>query len=394
MKVTTGKLSKRIKFTDNRTYGILNYDTDNLYPQNIDMIISGSGTASSCVGVFAKFVRGAGFIDEAVGDFVLRDFGYEKITMNGLLGDIALDFAKFDGFAIHVNYNGKYEVIDVSHVPFSYCRLTTPDSELYVGHIAVYDNWDKSRPRKIEHKKIDYINRFNPDPEVIRKQVARAGGWRNYKGQILWVSRAGIHRYPKTMFDPVLEDIETDSMIKTAKYKGIMNNFSAGHMFVHRGKFDSEKERQAFTDNLTKFMGVENQSSLFLVELEFDEQEPELKAFESNEHDKTFSYHEKSIQDNIRKQAQIPPVLLGDLIVGRLGTAEEIYDATELFNIYTLDERRYITMKLGLIMDKFKGFAGGSLEIDALKIFTEEDILKRTTTVDTTKKEEGNGSDN
>lgn len=385
MKIVTAKLSPRVTFAENRSYGILNYDKDNLYPQNLDMIIGGSGTATACIEAYSTFIRGAGF--KAGNDVVVCDLGYAKITLHDLLGDVVDNFSRYDGFAVHVNYNAKYKIKTLQIIDFDFCRLGKPDDEDYVGKIAVYNNWDRRKPRgRIEKKKIDWIDRFNPDPKIIAKQVERAGGWRKYKGQLAWVSRAGIHTYPKSIFDPVLEDVETDSMIKTAKYKGIINNFSAGHLFVHKGAFETEKERKKFVESLNEFQGAEHQGSILMVECEVDEQAPEIKPFVSREPAERFKYTEKSIQDNIRKMVRVPPVLIGDLIVGRLGTAEEIYDAVALFNIFTLDERQYVTKFFEKLMVHFDTTESLDLEIEPVKIFSEEDVLQRKHAKPTTDK--------
>lgn len=376
MKIVTAKLSPRAVFTESRQYGILNYDKDNLYPQNVDMIIGGSGTASSCIEALQKFILGKGFANG--NSIVVNDLGYATVTLYDLLSQVTKDFAKFNGFAIHVNYNAKYQPRNYSHVPFEFCRLGVPDDEKYVGKIAVYDNWDRSNPRgRIMKSDIDWINRFNPNPDVVKRQVELAGGWRRYKGQIFYVSTAGLNMYPKTVLDPVLEDVETDSMIKTSKYKSIMNNFSAGHILVHRGIFESEPERKAFVDGLKEFQGPEHDGSIMLIETELEEQEPKLLPIRSNEPSERFKYTEKSIQDNIRKQVKVPPVIIGDLIAGRLGTAEEIYDATKLYNIFTEDERMTVSTSFAKVFAGFPPTQSADFTIIPIEFFKESDILQR-----------------
>lgn len=373
MRVITKKIDRRIKPFDDTYYKILAYDTDNLYPQNILKICQGSGTAISCAEAHKDFLYGVGF--KSNGDKVIHDI--KRTKLNELLESVVNDYSYFWGFAIHVNWNINYKISSIKHIPFQFCRLGIPDDRDVVGKIAVYNNWDRKYKRMINKSHIDYIDVFNSDPEVIKYQVKAAGGWQNYKGQVLYYSAAGENTYPLSQFDPVLEDVETDSKIQLYKYRSIMNSFSAGHMLIWRGKFENEFDEADFEENLKKFMGAENPQSIFLVQLDFDEQEPELKKFEQINTDKLFQYTEKSIQDNIRKRTKIPPVLIGDLIVGRLGTAEEILDATIMYNAFTKRERRKIEEIFSELMKLYKRPVRSNLEIEELTIIDEIMLAKR-----------------
>lgn len=105
---------------------------------------------------------------------------------------------------------------------------------------------------------------------------------------------------------------------------------------------EGENEESNLETDLMQFQGAENANKIMHVELERDEETPELKPFETVNNDKLFEYTEQSIHENIRKQYLIPPVLTGDLIAGKLGTSEEIYDAYALYNALTLKERNML----------------------------------------------------
>ena len=189
-------------------------------------------------------------------------------------------------------------------------------------------------------------------------------------------------------FDPVLEDIETDSRIKTFKYKSIVTSFSASHMFVHKGLFANEAEREDFMTALNEFQGDENAGNVFLVEVDGDEDVPEIKDFKVINNDKLFEYTEKSIQDNIRKSRYVPPVLLGDLVTGRLGTAEEILDANILYNAFTEDDREIFETTFSKIFKNFSTPIKSNLKIERLTIMSEESLAQRKTIPQADKKDD------
>ena len=380
MRITVPSSKRRIAIKDDVRRDIQKYDSDNKYPQNLMIIVSNSGTARGCINLYSKFIKGAGFTKG--GDRIVNKRGE---NLNKVMGFASEDFAFFGGFALHFNYNLNYQISTITQIPFEFCRLGIPDDYNQIAKIAVHKDWagwtqtiHSSGPKLGE---IDYIDVFNPSPKVIEAQVKKAGGWRNYKGQILYFSRSGHLTYPVPAYDSVLEDIESDGRIKTYKYKSIANGFSAFHAFVKKGKFESQEERDEFVEGLNTFQGDENAGSTMLVEVDSDEEAPEIQPFEMQKLDGVFDYTEKSIQDNVRRLFNIPPVLIGDLVVGRLGTAEEILDANILYNAYTSDERTQIEEVFTRIMKLFKRPVRGKLEIEPLTIISEESLIERKSSI-------------
>jgi hypothetical protein len=124
----------------------------------------------------------------------------------------------------------------------------------------------------------------------------------------------------------------------------------ASHMFVHKGKFESEQAKQDFEDYLEHFQGAESVGNIMLIETEMDEAIPELKPFAIQNNDKLWEFTETSIKNNIVQNYMIPPVLAGILQAGKLGTASEIEDATIYYNDITKDDRIEIESALKLLL--------------------------------------------
>ena len=156
MRIEVAKIHKRITRRDDRKYGIINYDSDNAYPQRTMDIVNGSGIAVSCIDIFFKFINGSGFV--AGGDNMVNS----KMTMNELLRKHALDYARHKGFVTHFNYTITGEVASVDHIPFSYCRLAVNKDTDEVDGIAVYDDWDREKRKKVKKDDIDRIDLYDP----------------------------------------------------------------------------------------------------------------------------------------------------------------------------------------------------------------------------------------
>ncbi|MFR8224885.1 MAG: hypothetical protein ACLU9X_10515 [Alistipes shahii] len=78
---------------------------------------------------------------------------------------------------------------------------------------------------------------FNPSPDVVQLQIQAAGGIEFYKGQILYISRAGRNAYPLPLVDVVLTDMSTDEGLSNVNNRNVRNNFlTAGMLITKRGQ--------------------------------------------------------------------------------------------------------------------------------------------------------------
>ena len=169
-------------------------------------------------------------------------------------------------------------------------------------------------------------------------QITSAGGIEKYKGQILWYSPEGMN-YPLVIFDPVLEDVKSDGGIAVSRNSAILKGFKADRIFVHKGKFESDQDREDFLDDLEEFDGPENLNSTMLVEVERKEEIPEIIQIQTPKHDKLFELSEKVIQNNIRQIYHIPEVFINST-AGSLGQADQLKQAEVFYNKDTEDERQ------------------------------------------------------
>jgi hypothetical protein len=351
MRIDTTTIKTRIKVSDNTAWDIIKYDTDNAYPQNIIDLVNDSGTAKSCINLYAKYIIGQGFEDEKFNEQIINR---KKITNNQLLRKLAYDYARFKGFAVHFNYNANLKISEINYVPYDYCRMVRVDDVGYISQIAIYDDWGKRIKSRIEKKDIKYIDIFNPQPDIIKAQIERDGGILNYKGQIYWYSSEGIGTYPLAPFDAILEDIDTDAQIKVFKFRNVTTSFMANHLLIHKGKFESENEREEFKETLNKFQGAEESAKIMLVEVDHEEQIPELKKVEPIDNDTLYEYTEQSVKSNIIESFGQPSVLLGREIAGKLGMTKEIPEWKLFYSEYTADERAIMSKIFQLINENYQ----------------------------------------
>ena len=366
MKVVLRDVEKRIVTKPIKADGIISYDVDNAYPQKVMRMVGASGTARNCVNLYSKFIAGMGFGDAASGDAIINRKGDTADLM--LSEDVAPDFAHFGGFAAHVNYNLAFQKTSITSIPFEHVRLSLPEKDEHgkITHVALYKDWGREFHRQIKKANIRKLHLFDDDPEVIAAQIEEAGGIQNYKGQVFWYSNKG-QGYPIPIYDPVLEDIDTDAQLKIYRNSNVRTGFSASHIFIHKGKFESDTDRAEFHQTIADFQGAEEAGSIMVIEVEDEEQIPELIEVKSQVNDKVVNITNRNTKDNIIEAFGAPSILVNaDQGSGVTFSNELLKLSYDFYNSITAPERKILERQFIKLFDNFHEPLG-SFEIEPLE---------------------------
>lgn len=348
--VTKNPLKRRLPYKEHAVDGILMYGKDNLYPQRMAELLNRSGTAKACVKLFGKFVRGAGFKDDGLNKTIVNVYGQ---TAKDLLWEAVQDYRIHNGFALHVDYNAFLQPVNPKVVKFEHCRLGVPDENGHITKIVVSDDWPNEKNKSV--KKRQRVDVFNPDPEVVLKQIERTKGLANYAGQILYVTE-NVNQYPTCTFDEVVADVETDAKISVFRETSVNNKFMADHIVEYPGEFESEKDKQAIEKTLTDFQGVDKSGRFMLMENPHAADKPiTIHKIDIQNTDRLFEWTDQSAQTKIRKNYTQPAILVGDLIPGRLGNTQEIENSFTFYNAVTYDDRDLVGREFGRVLPLIPG---------------------------------------
>lgn len=341
VKVVTGKTRQRNVNVDFKSFGVLGYDADNAYPQRIRDVIQSSGVASSCTSMKQKYVFGSGA--------TIAGIDAAK-SINELIRACAEDFCMWNGFAVHVNYDVNGNPTTRTHVPFEMVRIGIDKKASMYG---IHPNWDHRDPNKqFRQKDIIWVNEFSPN--TVLTEINECEGdtieqkMGAYKGQLFYYTTNRC-QYPLAPIDPVLEDAITTSQIKLFKSKNIRTNFMASHMLVHFGKFENDTQRDEFIKSIEEFQGAERVGNVMVIEADDESQIPKLVPFTIQNNDKLWEYTEQSVIKAIVQNYQIPPVLIGILEAGKLGTSNEINDAHSFYTAYTESDRTVVAEQFSML---------------------------------------------
>ena len=131
--ITGSSNIENIKPTFDKRKGIFNFGDDNNYPNEVKSIIDNSVTASSCVELIKKFIKGKG----VEVDFFLNK---DNDTTNNVLAKVAEDIANYKGFTLHIGYNELGLISSIKHIPFAWVRWGKEDVNGYKSKLQVSKN--------------------------------------------------------------------------------------------------------------------------------------------------------------------------------------------------------------------------------------------------------------
>ena len=354
------KAPQRIDVGYLSTLGIKAYGRNNLYPQQAKAILDSSSTGAQCADRYARFIEGEGFANALIYGLEVNHYGE---TTDDILSEVASDLAIYGGFALHVNYDLNLRISELQYVPFENCRLQEDDDSGYIAHIVTHPDWQGKTSRngkivRVSKDTITAFDRFNPDPTIVRAQIAACGGIEYYKGQILWVSTAGRDRYPLPKYDRVLTDLSTDEGLSNIKFRNARCNFLSSAFVISKTSQalnDEDAQRQAieargFAEDLEQFQGDETSNVLISLTIANDEEKPEIVEFPTKNFDKDFEVTDRSVVERIYSAFEQEPFLC--IRNGKLGfSGTTIHDCYAYYSSLVSKEQRMISRAFEKVFD-------------------------------------------
>jgi len=362
MKTYLPQIERRIFVRPNQTFGILNYDLDNAYPQRMLELVAASPTAKDCWNKRAKFIAGNGFEEPGLGKQIINQKG---LTLAKLLKAIATDKALFTGFGIHVNYNANFKIASLNYVKFEDIRMGDTDCPDTAGKYALYSDWGRKTWKNIMRSKITFLDKYNPDEQAIKDQVLAAGGWGNYKGQLYYFNPE-VDDYPLIEADSVWEDFETEAGIKIFNNREVTTGFLPSTMLFMQSRREEADNSRPDNDELPysnmpsqlekdlgSFQGAKSSQKIIVIEYEDEASKPEFQSYSIQNNDKLFETTEKSVEARIIKGFSIPKELINSDGASGLTNGGEKKEAIRQFNNDTAPDRLELSEALTEIFSHF-----------------------------------------
>jgi len=345
MKVKLIDIDNRLAIKYDKTEGIFKWSDDNAYPQLIKSLIGSSVTAKNCVDINSKYIYGKGFSFAGNSSIVNK----KGLSLNKLFRQASREFSEQNNLFFHVNYNALYQITSVELISCSEARIGKSDSTGYSGKIIVYDNWDKSRGKKVEKKDFELFDIFNPNPSVIEAQVEAVGGWNKYKGQILHVTSDFNDVYSLSDGDSVIYDMNAEFKASVFKEAALRRGNFGSKIFITK-PFSDDYERKDFDKTIQNLLGVENTNGVLTLEANnvsdnLDEQFI-IKNLDSDFDDQKVAYTETSSAKKIMQAFGVHPILIGnDDSATLFGNSGELYKQAQITHWNNKEEERAIIVE-------------------------------------------------
>lgn len=217
----------QIETKQDPSLGIMKWGTLNAFPQTLINLIAQSPSAAPAVSRTAAFLKGEGFEGD---DEIVNPLG---LTLGRVVDILADDYAYFEAFSLHCNYNMKELVSGLNPMRISTLRFNEFDELNFASKIGYHANFGRN---SVEKKTVDitptkgkikWFDRFNPN--TVGSQVARAEGLNNYLGQLLYYSSAGYSAYPisklQAPINYVLSDVENSILVRKETATGFIGTY-------------------------------------------------------------------------------------------------------------------------------------------------------------------------
>ena len=340
--------------------------SNNLYPYEIEAVISNSPTASRCASVMAKYISGEGVLSED-GETILKykDLPVVNKKKNYKIPDIiemsARSIAKQNGVWFHIgwgiNKEGELHQSSIDVLDYVKPRKAKEDSEDNLGKIYL-KKWD-DKGFKGNAGSDEWYYPYNTDQNVIFAQIKAdnvgresdemAEQIKNYRGQVLYLNLTPEYEYAISPLNAVYNDADTESRISIYANTNARDGFLGKTTVITQG-LDEEQER-SIKEDLKYFLGPENSSSMYHLNVEQAENLDDVIKYiqlKPNFDDKLFDVTDKRVLRNIFGAFNnIPPALVLSGEGSLFGTSADTYsEMKDFYSEQTREEREKLERAL------------------------------------------------
>ena len=361
--------SSRVATFQSTAAGIYLYGTDNNYPYKIMNLAKRSGFMQGVLNAKSKFIAGRGFPGATVADAKSN-----KAVVINRQGQTLYDLLKFCAWnkaniniAIHVNFNTLGEAVEFTPVQYDFVRkkikILAEDYDKYIitnvfhleqnNHnfgasiVTNFNKWMDDKKFQPELEALE-VYAYNPDPGVVRDQIAQAGGIEKYGGQLFYIKNTP-DIYQEAIYDSVVDSFQFLSEESLMSLSNLQNGYSAGGFYKHLGDVDDNKEVADLKKTLANSRGPINAGRIHVVGI------PKMMADKMPQHvfeptvlpnfDRLSVNQHNNAEKAIQALFGVPLAILGLDTQGNFST-QDFQLAFDDYNAKTYDSREELSINL------------------------------------------------
>ena len=291
--------------------GIVQFGSNNLYPQVLDQMYYTSAIHGACIDFIANTAVGGGYtygIEATTGADKVNMYTFEKTNkFKKAVRDLAKDFI------IHRRV----------------CVLVTRDAK------GKFKSFKRLHPSTIRNSQdltkfvycVDWSRRSG-----LKEYNRYTAGSRDIESLYVYQAESvGQDIYPLPTYISVLNDAFLDGEIAYLQKSNIQNSIWPSIVVRVPKKFESQDEIDSFKDGIRSKAGAGNAGQVMVLAGNGFDDTPEVEGLSINQNDKLFDSTLDSIMNKICIAHGINPSIMGIKVAGSLGNAQEIQISYAIF---------------------------------------------------------------
>ena len=306
----------------------------NLFPKELIEINLKSAKNYSILKNLSNMIVGNGFNPKTPAGISFVENQYSKLTLNGILEKISLDFVLTGAFSLNVIWSrdGK-SISKIKYVPVEKVRIAkVEDEDLDVDEsIEDYylcDDWGNIRKNKPK-----FIKGFDPKDTSQRSQL-------------VYVKRntPGMEYYSLPHYIGAINWVRLDYHVSEYHLNNALNGYHPSMLInLSTGIPSVEEQRRVKSKMDEMFKGTSSAGKMMLTFSEGKDTAPTIEPLNLSDSDKKYIDIDKLIMDNLLIANNITnPMLVGIMIPGQLGGGSELVDSFNLLQITLINSYQSI----------------------------------------------------
>lgn len=311
LKIGKGNLGQPFVSPHYTVSGIVQFGSDNLYPQILDQMYYTSAIHGACIDFIANAAVGGGYtftVEPTTAAEKIECYAVEKkYKLKKLVRELTRDFIIHKRVTVIVCRNTAGKVVKLKRLNPATIR-NSQDCQKFV----YCNDWSR-RSNLVEYK------RYSPDSKDIESLFV-------YQNESV-----GQDIYPLPTYISILNDAFLDGEIAFLQKSNIQNSIWPSIAVRVPKTLDSQEERDAFKDGLSSKTGAGNAGKVVVLTGNGFDDTPEIVSLNTNQNDKLFDSTLDSIMNKICIAHGINPSIMGIKVAGSLGNAQELQMSYGIF---------------------------------------------------------------
>jgi hypothetical protein len=356
--------------TDDTANKIVRYGKDNNFPQELIKAVQSSPIANACVETHAKFLYGDGlYFETPTGEETDFSKRLSEIFNESSYQRICYDMAYFESLGLIMKWDLNGFLKSVKSQDFSTIRLGIPNKDFEITFAKLSSNWQQeTKDRRYKAVSIDLYNDIETKAKISNfSEQSLYEDFSKWNGTLKYIRRykPGQVYYSQPKYASALKWIYADGQIQNFHANNIDNSFAPAFIVYvpykltgedENGKDMKESLREYIADRLT---GADNGGKFAILDGSSKEGSIQIIPFSQSTSHEMYITLSNLIRDHIATAFQVPSILAGIQVSGKLGTAKEIADSSIYYQNAVIKHDQNLLMyemnALATLMDGYDG---------------------------------------